>query len=146
LAVVAPLTMAAGVGVFATSASAVTPPQVAVAVPGAAATTLVATPVSIVQTVATLHVTYSARLTVTATGAPLAGQYVLFSDTALVPSANPLSNLLCEPITDSNGWASCTVQISDLFNGLTGSPPYTAEFFGTPLYLPQTTSGSLALL
>jgi hypothetical protein len=146
LAIMAPLSMAAVLGALATPASAAVPPQVALVVPGAAATTLVATPVSIVQTVTTLHVTYSARLTETATGTPLAGQYVLFRDTALVPSANPLNDLLCEPITDANGWASCTVQISDLLNGVTASPAYTAQFFGTSQYLPQTATGSLALL
>jgi hypothetical protein len=108
------------------------------------ATTLVASPVSIVQSVTTLVLTYSARLTNSATGTPVAGQFILFSDTAALPSGNPLKDLICEPQTNGNGVATCSVSILNVGNTLY-TPTYTAEFFGAAQYLPVTARGSLSL-
>jgi hypothetical protein len=139
----------AGLGLLSAPASAASlgpPPQSPVVLPGAVATTLVASSVSILNSVTTLHVTYTARLVDTATGAPVAGQFVLFSDTALDPLMNPLANLICEPVTDSNGVASCTVQISTLLNALTAKPAYTATFFGASQYFASVANGTVSLL
>jgi hypothetical protein len=109
---------------------------------GETVTTLHADPISVVRTVAAIRLTYSARLTVTTTGAPIAGQFVLFEDTPFFPSSSPLANLICEPQTNVVGVASCTVSILRFPNTL-GRPTYTAIFFGTSQYLPSVAEGRL---
>jgi hypothetical protein len=147
---IAPLVGVVGLSVAAAPASAAAARTVSapsVVVSGADPTTLEVVPVSIVGTVTSLlHATYAARLVDATTGAPLAGQFVLFSDSALVSSANPLGNLICEPVTNADGWATCTVQGSDLLNALTAQPAFTATFFGTPQYQSSRAYGCVALL
>ncbi len=110
---------------------------VAPASTGRTPTTLVAVPISVVRTVTTLRLTYQARLTVTSTSVPIANQYVLFSDVALIPGPSPLTDLLCETLTDANGVARCTITLVDVGNVL-HRPTYTATYFGSATYLSST--------
>jgi hypothetical protein len=108
-------------------------------------TTLRPAPISIVQTVTSIRLTYTATLTVTSTRSPVAGAYVLFEDTSFLPSQLPLANLVCEPQTNAAGVAACSITILDLPNTLE-HPTYTAEFFGSSQYLPSVAAGGLAVL
>jgi len=133
-----PTLASAAVALAPTTAS----PAEPVAVVGRTATTLVAAPISVVHTVTSVRLTYSARLTVTSSGAPISGQYILFSDVAVIPGPSPLRNLLCETLTDANGVARCTVTIFDVVNVLE-KPAYRATFFGNSTYLPAYAAGTV---
>jgi hypothetical protein len=109
---------------------------------GTTVTTLRAAPVSVVHTLTSIRLTYSARLTVAATGAPIGGQYVLFEDTPFLPNTSPLANLICDPQTNVLGVASCTISILRFPNALE-RPTYTAIYFGSSQYLPSVAEGRL---
>jgi hypothetical protein len=138
------LVAAAALPLLASVAVALTPDIAAadgpVAIVGRTPTKLVAAPISVVHTVTSVRLTYSARLTVTATGAPIANQFILFSDVAVIPGPSPLRNLLCETQTNSNGVARCTVNILGVLNVLE-KPAYRATYFGNDTYFPAVGTG-----
>ncbi len=105
---------------------------------GPVATTVVASPISVVQTVTTLQVTLSARLTVSATGVPVSGEQVWFIVPNTLANQGPFPGLICTPETNANGVASCSVNIQYVVNALLPPVGYLASFQGSPGYLAST--------
>lgn len=70
--------------------------------------------------------------TLTAEGAPLAGEEVVFS----------AGSYSCSGVTNANGMASCSLSLRGLLSTVLNFG-YTAEFAGNPPYLPSSDSGAL---
>lgn len=104
-------------------------------VPAQAEAGLVAAPVTVLGSILTLTVTYSATLSDADTGAPLAGRTVSFTQ----------SGASCSATTNATGLASCSVPILNIVAVLLGQP-YAASFAGDATHLPATTSGPSRLL
>ncbi|HEX3706514.1 MAG TPA: Ig-like domain repeat protein [Mycobacteriales bacterium] len=108
---------------------------------GPIATTLTAAKVSVVASLTKLSLTYSATLTVTATGAPLPGQVVSF---ALSSPLNALIPSSCHATTGSTGVASCSVSVLAAVSALLAGN-YGAVYAGNTQYKASTAKGAVAL-
>jgi len=105
----------------------------------AAPTTLTAAPVSLIRSVATISVTFSATLTSQVTGGGVGGQPVTFSWNT--------GNATCTATTTATGVATCTVSVLNVV-GLVLCPTYTATF-APPAgsdYLTSTATGTVKLI
>jgi alpha-tubulin suppressor-like RCC1 family protein len=96
------------------------------------ATTLVAADTKIIGSLLHLKVSYSATLTAQPNGTPVIGKAISF-----VSGGGGQS---CSAITDSNGVATCTVNVSVTFS------KYTATFAGSGLYLPSSDTAAVKLI
>ena len=126
------------VGKYATTCSGAVDPNYAISyVAGSmvitkAATTLVAAPISILGSVTSVHVKFSATLTSNATGKGISSQAVTFT----------WASGHCTVQTNASGVASCNVFILNLVP-LTLVPHYTATYNGSANYQPTSGTGTL---
>jgi hypothetical protein len=97
--------------------------------------TVVAAPVSIVRSILTVSVTFSATLTSQTTGKGISGQVVTFSD-------GPLAT--CSGTTNASGVATCTVSVLAVV-ALLFSPSFSAAYAGGTDYVASTTTGKVTL-
>jgi hypothetical protein len=112
---------------------------------GPVATTLVAAPISLVATATTLTLTFSTRLTVTSTGAPVPGAAIQYYVHDPLPRQGPFPGLVCgDALTDANGVSTCSVNVFNIVWTL-APPGYAASFWGLPDFMPATAQGSYGL-
>jgi hypothetical protein len=129
------------VGTYATSCSGAVDPDYTVSyVAGTmvitkAATTLVASPISVLGSVTSVHVTFSATLTSNVTGAGVASQSVTFT----------WAGGHCSALTNSSGVATCDAWILDLVPLLL-APQYAVTYGGAADYQGTSDSAGLMLL
>lgn len=93
-----------------------------------AGTTLAPTPVSLLRSLLTLRVTYTAKLTSTVTGQPIAGQTVSFATNS--------GRVSCTAVTGDDGVATCTTPLLlGIVNALSGT---AAKYAGSSAYEPSS--------
>lgn len=107
---------------------------------GKIGTHLVAIPVTATENVLNWSATFSAKLTSSLTGAPIAGQTVSFTTSGLLSSL--LGSESCSAVTNSTGLATCTVT-GLLLEPVDGGSSYSASYGGSAVYLPSSATGSL---